>query len=134
MSTPAGAPARFGPIEAFQRGIQNYTNFEGRANRPEFWWWVLAVFVINFVVGIIDAILGLQVGGVGILGTVVTLALLLPGIAIAVRRLHDTNRSGWWLLLWFICFIGWIVLIIFYVQEGTPGANDHGEPSTVGQR
>jgi uncharacterized membrane protein YhaH (DUF805 family) len=127
--SPAPAPARFGPIEAFQRGIQNYVNFEGRANRPEFWWWVLAVFVINIVTSIIDRIIGNL-----IVSSLVSLALLLPGLAISVRRLHDTNRSGWWLLLVLIPIVGWIVLIVFYVQEGTPGANNHGEPSTVGQR
>src|SRR6478752_8004283 len=116
---PGPGPARFGPIEAFQRGIQNYTNFEGRANRPEFWWWVLAVFVINLVAGVIDQILG-----VWIVGPLVGLALLLPGLAIGVRRLHDTGRSGWWLLLWFICLIGWIILIVFFAEESKPGANE----------
>src|SRR6478752_7672068 len=91
---PGPGPARFGPIEAFQRGIQNYTNFEGRANRPEFWWWVLAVFVINLVASVIDQILG----------------------------------------IWIIGPIGWIVLIVFFAEESKPGANEHGEPSTIGQR
>ena len=121
MSGTAGAPTRFGPIEAFQRGIQNYTNFEGRDNRPQFWWWVLAVFVINIVTSIIDRI----VGNI-LVSSLVSLALLLPGLAISVRRLHDTNRSGWWLLLVLIPIVGWIVLLVFYVQPGTPGPNEHG--------
>jgi len=120
----SGGPRVIGPEEAVRRGIDGYVKFDGRATRPEFWWWVLAVLIVDIVVGVIDAIIGIN-----ILGFLVGLALLLPNIAVSIRRLHDTNRSGWWLLL-ALTFIGIIVLIIFYVQEGTRGPNNHG-PVTV---
>jgi uncharacterized membrane protein YhaH (DUF805 family) len=88
---------------------------------------VLFNVIISFVLGIIDAILGLSSGdGVGLLGGLYSLAVLLPSIGVSIRRLHDTNRSGWWLLLSFIPILGWIALLIFYVQDSDPGDNQYG--------
>ena len=114
--------------------LEKYAVFSGRAMRIEFWMFTLFNVIISFVLGIVDSILGLNTGGgVGLLGGVYSLAVLLPSIAVAVRRLHDTNRSGWWLLLSFVPILGWIALLIFYVQDSDPNDNQYGpNPKAVG--
>ncbi len=92
--------------------LQKYTVFEGRAKRTEFWMFVL----INFIVYIVLALIG-RILGTGILGILYSLAVLIPSLAVSARRLHDTNRSGWWLLIGLIPIIGWIILIIFWAQD-----------------
>ena len=101
--------------------LKNYVGFSGRARRQEFWMFVLFNFIIEIVLGIIDTAIGSS-----ILGGLYALAVLLPTLAVAVRRLHDTDRSGWWILIGIIPIIGWIILIVFYAQEGQPGENKHG--------
>ena len=87
--------------------FKKYATFEGRASRSEYWWFFLFTFLGSAAAGIIgQALSGLF-----------SLAVLLPSLAVGARRLHDTDRSGWFLLLWFIPFIGWIVLVIFAVQD-----------------
>ena len=87
--------------------FKKYATFEGRASRSEYLWFVLFTFLGSAAAGIIgQALSGLF-----------SLAVLLPSLAVGARRLHDTDRSGWFLLLWFIPFIGWIVLVIFAVQD-----------------
>jgi uncharacterized membrane protein YhaH (DUF805 family) len=124
-------------VEAVRAGFNNYANFSGRAMRSEYWWWVVFVWIAGFVANIIDSALGWRVyettvngiqQGSGPIAAIVGLALLIPGLAVAVRRLHDTSRSGWWLLLVIIPVIGWIVLIFFFATSGTPGANRFGPP------
>jgi len=111
--------------EAIQSGFNNYVNFSGRAQRSAFWFWVLFVFAASIVAGILDmAIFGAE--SYTPLSTLFGLAVFLPGLAVAVRRLHDTGRTGWWVLLWLIPIIGWIVLIIWYCQPGEPGTNQYG--------
>ena len=84
--------------------------------------------IVSFVLGIIDGLGGLMTeSGIGMLGLLYTLAVLLPSIAVGVRRLHDIDKSGWWLLLVFIPLIGAIVLLVFAVMEGTRGSNRFGE-------
>lgn len=107
--------------------LRSYSDFSGRARRSEFWYFVLFNFLISMGLGIIDGALGFQLGSnVGILGGIYSLLVLVPSIAVSVRRLHDTDRSGWWLLIALIPLIGAIILIIYYVQEGTPGENEYG--------
>ncbi|MBX3177617.1 MAG: DUF805 domain-containing protein [Candidatus Hydrogenedentes bacterium] len=103
-------------------GLKNYTGFSGRAHRTEFWMYVLFTVIVVVVLSIIEGIVGLT----GILTTLYYLGTLLPNIAVSMRRLHDTDRSGWWLLIGFIPFIGAIVLLIFYCLDGTPGSNRFG--------
>jgi uncharacterized membrane protein YhaH (DUF805 family) len=107
---------------------KKYADFSGRAGRSEYWWWTLAYVIGSIIIGVIDRAIGSQ-----ILGGIYSLALLIPGLAVAARRLHDTDRSAWWLLLIIVVFIGWIVLLVFYVSEGTPGDNKYG-PSPNGLR
>ena len=102
--------------DAIRACFTKYAEFNGRASRPEYWWF----WLFSLLVGIATSVLGHAASGL------VSLLMLLPSLAVAARRLHDTNRSGWWQLLWFIPVIGWIVLVIFVVGEGTPGDNQFG--------
>jgi uncharacterized membrane protein YhaH (DUF805 family) len=106
---------------------QKYVDFSGRARRSEYWFFVLFYVIARFVAGIIDSIIGTRGfgGGQGVLGTLVALALLLPGLGVGVRRLHDTGRSGWWILIGLIPIVGAIVLIVFFVQDSHPD-NQYG--------
>ncbi|WP_416191706.1 DUF805 domain-containing protein [Neisseria sp. CCUG12390] len=108
--------------------LKNYAGFGGRARRKEFWMFTLVNVIIAFVLGMVDAVLGTfdPETGIGLLGAVYALAVLLPSIAVTTRRLHDTNRSGWWQLLYFIPLIGVLVVLIFTLLEGTPGDNHFG--------
>jgi uncharacterized membrane protein YhaH (DUF805 family) len=109
---------------------QKYADFSGRARRSEYWWFVLFNIILGIVAAIIDkGILGSEMGLIGI---IVSLALLIPGIAVGVRRLHDLGKSGWWLLVALIPLIGAIILIWWFIQEGTPGDNEYGpNPDTA---
>ena len=108
--------------------LKNYVGFTGRANRAEFWWFWLANVVIIVVLDLIDNAIGSPV-----LAGIYGLAVLLPTLSVAARRLHDSDKSAWWLLLYFIPFLGWITLIVFWCLPGTPGANKHGEnPDAIG--
>ena len=106
--------------EAVKSGFDNYVTFSGRAARSEFWYWILFSALANLVGGIIDGALG-----TGLVGVVISLALLLPGVAVSVRRLHDLDRTGWWLLIAFTG-IGIILLIVWNCMKGTTGSNSFG--------
>ncbi|MCF8483508.1 MAG: DUF805 domain-containing protein [Rhodospirillum sp.] len=112
---------------------KNYANFQGRASRPEYWWFALFYFVIVIALSFVDVfVLGADDSGFSILSTIFSLALLLPSLAVAVRRLHDTNRTGWWLLIGIIPLIGFVVMVVFLVSKGTDGSNKFGDkPSTT---
>ncbi|MEM8744990.1 MAG: DUF805 domain-containing protein [Pseudomonadota bacterium] len=120
--------------QAVKTGFSNYATFSGRAERPDFWWWVLFAIAVNLASNAIDAYLIAPALGLPSFGEhsaqplslVVALALLLPGLAVSVRRLHDIDRSGWWILIAFIPIIGLIILIYWYVQPGTAGENRFG--------
>ncbi len=112
----------------FVEALKRYAVFSGCSRRKEYWYFVLFVVIISIVLSSIDTIIGAydRSTGVGLLSGIFSLAVLIPGIAVAVRRLHDTDRSGWWILLGLIPIIGTIVLIVFYVQDSTPGTNRYG--------
>jgi uncharacterized membrane protein YhaH (DUF805 family) len=99
----------------FQESVKvcftKYADFSGRATRSEYWWFFLFIAAVSIVASFIGSIAS----------SLFSLAVLVPAIAAATRRLHDTNRSGWWQLICLIPFIGVIVLIVFLVQEGKPG-------------
>ena len=94
--------------ESISTCFRKYVAFGGRATRSEYWWFVLFTFLVSLVASFVSQALS----------SLFSLAVLLPSIAVGVRRLHDTDRSGWFLLLWLIPVIGWIILIVFAVQEG----------------
>ncbi|ROP58112.1 uncharacterized membrane protein YhaH (DUF805 family) [Enterobacter sp. BIGb0383] len=107
--------------------IRNYIGFTGRARRKEFWMFILVSAILAAVLSIVDKILGWQLGdGQGILATIYSLLVFVPSLAVHFRRLHDTDRSAWWLLLMLIPIVGWIALIVFNCQSGTPGDNRFG--------
>jgi uncharacterized membrane protein YhaH (DUF805 family) len=97
-------------IDAIGVCFKKYAVFNGCASRPEFWWWVLFTVIVTLVFQRVSYSLSFAF----------SLATLLPNITVGVRRLHDTNRSGWWELLYFFPVIGWIVLIVFWVEPGQP--------------
>jgi uncharacterized membrane protein YhaH (DUF805 family) len=107
--------------DAVRSVLTQYATFTGRARRSEFWWFVLFNAMVSVVVSIIGS-----AAHTSILSTIVSLALLLPGLAVSVRRLHDTGRSGWWVLLDLVPLVGWIVLLVFCAQDSQPGTNAHG--------
>jgi uncharacterized membrane protein YhaH (DUF805 family) len=107
--------------------LKKYAVFAGRARRKEYWMFTLFNLIIGFAIGFVQGMMG--IGGGSYLAwpaLVYTLAVLIPGIAVSVRRLHDTNRSGWWLFIACVPFIGAVALLWFMVQEGTPGDNQYG--------
>ena len=108
--------------------LKKYVVFNGRARRKEYWYFVLFNIIIGIVLGIIDNVIGTfsAEAGMGLLGGIYTLAILIPGIAVSVRRLHDTDRTGWWLLIGLIPLIGAIVLFVFMVLDSEPGDNQYG--------
>ncbi|KPQ31861.1 MAG: putative membrane protein [Phormidesmis priestleyi Ana] len=105
---------------------EKYVDFEGRASRSEFWYFVLFNFIAAFVINIIGAILSNVIGVAAYLGALYSLATLVPNIAVAARRLHDTGRSGWWQLIGFIPLVGAIVLLIFFIQDSSFERNQYG--------
>lgn len=112
-------------VTAFKLVVfERYAVFEGRAGRAEYWWFFLA----NFLIGLVIQILAGVSDALVILSVIYSLALLIPGLAVAVRRLHDTNKSGWWLLIALVPLVGIIVLIVFLATDGDPGANQYGNP------
>lgn len=108
--------------------LKKYAVFNGRARRKEYWYFYLFYILIYIVLIIIDTVTGLfsVEAGIGLLSGIYSLSLLIPGIAVGVRRLHDTNRSGWWLLIGLIPIIGAIVLIVFLASNSNPEANQYG--------
>lgn len=120
--------------QAVRAALSKYATFGGRALRSEYWWWVLFYFLVMVVVGFVDAaVIAPMLGSEAFseeasrpLGFIASLALLLPGLAVGARRLHDIDRTGWWLLIGFIPLIGLIVLIYFFIQRGTDGPNRFG--------
>ena len=123
------------PIDWAMRPLTKYADFSDRAPRAEYWWFYLLTVVAYIVSTIVDSVIGTgaALGPYGILSMVVMLGLLIPSLAAGVRRLHDTDRSGWWLLIVFIPLAGVIVLLIFFVLEGTKGDNRFGADPYAGE-
>ena len=111
----------------------NYTNFKGRARRSEYWFIQLFLLATNIAVAVIDlALMNGDVerfianGGGGIVGLIWILATIVPALAVLIRRLHDTNRSGWWALIGLVPLAGAIVLLVFTVEDSNKGVNKYG--------
>jgi uncharacterized membrane protein YhaH (DUF805 family) len=114
--------------QAISSGFSNYVNFSDRSSRSEYWWWILFYTIGIIVAAIIDGVIGTDVRIVsGLFG----LAMILPNLAVAIRRLHDLDRTGWWVLLGLIPIVGWIILLIWYCTKGTDGPNRFG-PDPLG--
>jgi uncharacterized membrane protein YhaH (DUF805 family) len=114
---------------AIRSVLTQYVGFTGRARRSEYWWFALFTVLVGLAAAILDSVLGTTLGSdgsTGVIGIIVNLALLLPTLAVAMRRLHDTDRSGWWLLIGLVPIVGAIVLLVFFVLDSTPGTNRFG--------
>jgi uncharacterized membrane protein YhaH (DUF805 family) len=107
----------------FLAALSKYADFSGRARRSEYWYFFLFYLLIYFGLIIASTMLG-RIGA--ILTLVFLLAMLIPSLSVGVRRLHDTDRSGWWLLISLIPLVGAIILIVFAVQDSDPGENRFG--------
>jgi uncharacterized membrane protein YhaH (DUF805 family) len=114
--------------EAITSCFRNFFEFKGRASRSEYWYFILFSFLANMLANAIEAMAPADGALVGL----VSLALFFPSLAVLFRRLHDTDRSGWWWLLSFVPLIGWIVLIVFNVTKGTAGPNRFGDDPLQG--
>ena len=108
--------------------LKKYAVFSGRARRAEYWYFVLFNIIVAVVLSLIDTLLGTFnfMQGVGLLSGLYALAVLIPTLAVTVRRLHDIDRTGWWIFISLIPLIGFIVLLVFAVTDGTPGSNRYG--------
>jgi uncharacterized membrane protein YhaH (DUF805 family) len=134
-ANPGGAdPGSSGAVpemsfgDAVRACLSKYADFNGRARRAEYWYWQLFVILVNLVAAFVVTIL-FGTDAANTTSGLVMCALLLPGLAVIARRLHDTGRSGWW---WFIAFsiVGVIPLLIWICQEGTKGSNEYGPRTT----
>jgi uncharacterized membrane protein YhaH (DUF805 family) len=112
--------------QAVQSGFSNYTNFRGRAARSEFWWWQLFIVLGGIVATLLDLFANSSALGGSPLTTLFWLVTIIPDLAVTVRRLHDTDSSGWWILLALIPLIGMVVLIVWWCLEGSKGYNRFG--------
>jgi len=113
--------------------FKKYADFQGRARRSEYWLFWLFCFIVGLVIGVLrlatggmEAMQSGRLDAMGVVNLLFSLAVLIPSLAVAFRRLHDTNRSAWWILIAFIPILGWIALIVFYLLPGTPGPNRFG--------
>lgn len=125
-------------VGAIKTCLSKYAAFTGRARRPEFWWFVLFAVLGGAVCNLLDSILfGAPMAGAGMsmsigmhtaspISSLFNLALLVPGLAVGARRLHDTDRTGWWQLIHFLPLVGQVVLIVLFCQRGTPEPNRFG--------
>lgn len=103
--------------------VEKYANFTGRSSVPEYWWF----FLFNIILSVVFYLITLALPSLAIVQTIIGLALLLPGIGVGVRRLHDIGKSGWWLLIAFT-LIGVILLIYWFIQPSDPAPNEYGAP------
>lgn len=106
--------------QAINSGFKKYVGFEGRASRSEYWYWTLFYILAAVAASVLDAIVGM-----GLFGAIVSIGLLLPSLAVGFRRIHDIDRTAWWLLLSFT-LIGCFLLLYWFVQPGTQGPNRYG--------
>ena len=133
-TSPAYAPAddsvedyrrQSGLGDAFRQFFHRYAQFGGRSNRGAFWFWQLDNFLIGLALGIVDAAL-FGSNGASVLDGLWVLVTIIPSFALSARRLHDIDKSGWWILLSFIPLIGWIVLLVWYCRAPDPQPNRFG--------
>jgi uncharacterized membrane protein YhaH (DUF805 family) len=117
--------------EAIQSCFSNYANFNGRARRSEYWYFILFSFIVNVIL----VLLGRASNVFSYLGSIVTLAMFIPNLAVSIRRLHDIGKSGWYYLISFIPLVGTIIMIVWFCQDSVPGTNMYGmNPKGIGDR
>lgn len=112
-------------FDYFKKVYANYANFNGRARRKEYWYFMLFYILFVFLLSIVDFII-FREAGFGLFNSLFQLASLIPTLAVGTRRLHDINASGWWQLLYIIPIIGGIILLFFFILDSNSGDNDYG--------
>ena len=105
---------------------EKYYNFNDRAPRSEYWWFALFACGVTIVLSVLDNLIFNNASGYGIFSTIWGVAILLTYIGVGVRRLHDLDKSGWWLLISLIPVVGFIILVFWFVQQGTRAQNRFG--------
>ena len=112
----------------YLQALKKYAVFAGRSRRKEFWYFALFNIIAGVVLGLMDRLLSTYspAWNVGLLSGIYGLAILVPSLAVTVRKLHDIDRTGWWILIGLVPFVGTIVLLVLALFEGTPGANRYG--------
>lgn len=112
----------------YLEALKKYAVFHGRSRRAEYWYFVLFNLIVAIVLAAIDSLLGTfsSAQNIGLLSGIYSLAVLIPTLAVTFRRLHDIDRSGWWILINLVPLIGTIVLLVFALMDGTPGDNRYG--------
>ena len=108
-------------FNAIKFGFNGYFDFSGRSSRSEYWWFLLFFMVVSFVVPLLDSTQS------GLISILAVLGLYIPVLAVQVRRLHDINRSGWWILISFVPIVGAILLLVWHCSKGTQGDNRFGK-------
>ncbi|MDH6255682.1 uncharacterized membrane protein YhaH (DUF805 family) [Aurantimicrobium minutum] len=111
-------------VESIKFGFSNYVNFQGRSRRSGFWYWYLFTVLVSLVFNVLSG--GKSESFFGFLGGLAALAIFLPSLAYSVRRLHDINKSGWFILFALIPLVGWIFLLVWYVKDSDPTDNRFG--------
>lgn len=119
------SPSYVGMVDAVKLFIQNYTNFNGRSTRSEYWFTYLAFLIVGSVLGLLSSFLSIF----KILTGLLSLAILIPSLALSIRRLHDIGKSGWYLLMSLIPLVGGIIVLVFLCTPSQPQGNQWGEPA-----
>lgn len=125
----------------YKVALSKYAVFTGRSQRAEYWFFTFYTLAINMIFGLVQFVILTNEGGtmsseyslISTLSTLFTLAMIIPGLAVAIRRLHDIGKSGWWVLIAFVPLIGVLVLLLFFIRDSQEGSNVYGEnPKGVG--
>lgn len=112
--------------------LKKYAVFSGRARRKEYWMYMLFYVIIIVVLSIVDAmVFSSSEGGIPILTTIFSLGMLLPSLGVSVRRFHDINKSGWWILIGLVPFVGFFIFLYFMIKAGDSGSNTYGDDPIV---
>lgn len=122
--------------DAVRSVLTNYATFRGRAPRSEFWWFVLFTLIANLVLGLVDSLIVAPIlgfspfsdNGARPLSALFSLAIFVPSLAVGARRLHDTGRSAWWLLIGLVPLIGWLIFVYFAAQRSEAVTTEYGPP------
>ena len=121
-----------GFMDAVRTCLSKFTTISGRARRAEFWWFTLFAVILGLIATGLDIMLGMG-SSFGLFNIIVSLGLLLPNFCVTVRRLHDQDRSGWWILVALVPAIGAIILLVFMILRGTEGDNRFGPDPLAGE-
>ena len=115
-------PPQTGFVAAIKKGFKGYVVWNARSTRSEYWWWTLFAFIVGIIAGALDSLIFTTNNlGLGPVGSIISLVFFLPGLSVLVRRLHDTDRSGWWVWILLIPLVGFIVLLVFVLLPSKMG-------------